>query len=56
MINFKGVFMKNKTYSNKTNNIEKILNITDEKILANALKQYLNQDKTYNNKGNKNGN
>ena len=33
-------------------NIERVLNITDEKILAKALQQYLNLDK----KGNENGN
>lgn len=39
----------------KPNNIEKILNLTDEKILAKALQKYLNLDKE-NKKGNKNEN
>lgn len=38
-----------------SNNIEKILNLTDEKILAKALQKYLNLDKE-NIKGNKNEN
>lgn len=33
--------------------LESILKLTDEKILANALKQYLNSNKKGNNNGNK---
>lgn len=45
---------KSKNFDKK--NIEKVLNITDEKLLAKALQQYLNSDKIDNKKGNKNGN
>lgn len=36
-------------------NIEKVLNITDEKLLAKALQEYLKLDKINIKKGTKNG-
>ena len=44
--------MKKESKNFNRKNIERVLNITDEKILAKALQQYLNLDK----KGNENGN
>ena len=41
---------KEKNFDKK--NIERVLNITDEKLLAKALKQYLNSDKIDIKKGN----
>nr|WP_317359378.1 hypothetical protein [uncultured Tyzzerella sp.] len=43
---------KNKNFDKK--NIEKVLNITNEKLLAKALQQYLKSDENYIKKGNKN--
>ncbi|WP_250277317.1 hypothetical protein [[Clostridium] colinum] len=40
----------------KQNNIEKVLNMTDEKLLAKALQQYLKLDKKDIKKGTKNEN
>lgn len=41
---------KEKNFDKK--NIERVLNITDEKLLAKALQQYLNSDKIDIKKGN----
>ncbi len=54
--NINGDFMNEKSKNFDKKNIEKVLNITDEKLLAKALQQYLNSDKIDNKKGNKNGN
>ena len=54
--NISGDFMNEKAKNFDKKNIEKVLNITDEKLLAKALQQYLNSDKIDNKKGTKNGN
>ena len=51
-----GDFMNEKPKNFDKKNIERVLNITDEKLLAKALQEYLKSDKINNKKGNKNGN